>query len=77
MSGIRFRGLLTVLAAAAIMAPGWYYLWLVDYRNAPEPAWLNALSVGFLTGGMVLVVRGVYAMATGKVLGSISIHKRL
>lgn len=77
MAYVRVRGFLTLLFAALVFVPGWNYLVSIDESRAPVPTWFAPLAVSFFSPLLVLAVRGLYALCTGKVLGSISVHKRL
>lgn len=77
MSYVRLRGFLTLLFVVLVFVPGWNYLVSIDERRAPIPGWFAPAAVSFFSPIMVLAVRGLYALWTGKVLGSVSVHKRL
>jgi len=77
MTKVRIRGLWTLIAGAVILAPPWYYLWLVDYRGAPFAGWAGPLTVAFITPALYLCVEGIFAILTGKRLPRTSVRLRL
>jgi hypothetical protein len=77
MSHVRFRGFLGVLAGLALLAPGFGYLLMVDYRRAAFPPWGTSLAVAFLAPSFWLLVCGLYSLISGKVMPRSPIRLKL
>lgn len=75
MNAARRDGLKEMALGAALITPGFGYLWLVDYFSAPLPSWGTPLAVGLSAPFAVLILRGFIQATSGQTMRELGLDE--